>query len=100
VRAGDFVFVNVAPWDINGAEIDDAFERTARQIFENAKAALEAGGSTMSNIVRIDAYIRDYGKIEKFNGIYLEYVPEPHPVRSISQPARTPRLHVRDGRPC
>ena len=91
VRAGDLVFVNVAPIDINGAEIDDDFEKAARQIFENAKAVLEAGGSSMANIVRIDAYIRDYGNIDTFNRIYLEYVPAPYPVRSISQPARTPR---------
>lgn len=94
IRAGNLVFVNAGPIDMNGKDVDDDFEKAARQMFANAKAVLEAADSSMSSIVRIDAYLRDHGNIDKFNRIYSELVPRPYPVRSISQPARTPRDHM------
>lgn len=90
IKAGNLIFVSVGPTDLRGKTIKDDFEKAVRQTLKNVKVVLEAGGSSMKEIVRVDVYIQDLENVEKFNRIYKQYVPKPYPVRSICQPARTP----------
>lgn len=46
----------------------------ARQVFENIKAILEAGGATMDDVVKLTIYHVDVGdEIDKVNAIRAEY---------------------------
>lgn len=90
IKAGNMIIVPCGPIDINGNSISDDFERGVRQMMENTKNILEAAGALMENIIRVDVYLKDMNNLEQFNRVYLEYFSEPFPVRSMSQPMRTP----------
>ena len=90
IRAGNMIVVPCGPIDIKGNIIVDSFERGVRQMMENTKNILEAANASMDNIIRVDVYLQDMRNLDDFNRVYLEYFSEPFPVRSMSQPARTP----------
>ena len=75
---------------MKGEPVTGSFEKATRQMMENTKKILRAGGSSMDRIIRVDVYLQDLDDLDEFNSIYREYVPEPFPARSLSQPARTP----------
>lgn len=50
--------------------------------FENIKAILEAGGFSMSDVVKVTAYLTDLGDFGKYNEIYKKYFSEPYPARA------------------
>lgn len=93
IRGGNLIFVAAGPTDPKGKILKDDFEQAVKQTLKNVKAILEAGGSLMEKIMRVDVYLQNMEDIEKFNKIYTKYVPQPYPVRSVSQPARTPKDH-------
>ena len=45
----------------------------ARQIYENMKVILEEAGGTLSNIVKLTAYVRDISKLEALQAVRHEY---------------------------
>ncbi len=50
--------------------------------FENIKAILEAGGFSLSDVVKVTAYLTDLGDFGKYNEIYKKYFSEPYPARA------------------
>jgi len=90
IRAGNLIFISCGPVDMKGEPVTGSFEKATRQMMENTKKILRAGGSSMDRIIRVDVYLQDLDDLDEFNSIYREYVPEPFPARSLSQPARTP----------
>ena len=90
IKAGNLIFISCAPLDMKGKPVTGDFKKAAKQMMENTKNILEAANSSMERIVRVDAYLQDMSNFETFNKVYREYIPEPFPARSISQPQRTP----------
>lgn len=84
LRAGDYVFVsgqgptNPATGKIAGETI----EEQTRQVLENIKAILEAGGATMADVVKSSVHLSDLGHFARFNSVYARYFPDPKPVRT------------------
>jgi 2-iminobutanoate/2-iminopropanoate deaminase len=84
VRAGDFIFVSgqgpldPQSGDVCGATIE---EQTARAL-GNIKAILEAGGSTMADVVKVTAHLSDISLFERYNRVYASYFPDPKPART------------------
>ena len=48
-------------------------EGQTRQVCENIKQALEAAGAQMSDVCRIDVYLRNIGDRERFNKVRREF---------------------------
>ena len=90
IKAGNMIFVTADARDSSGQVIKHNFEKAARQALENVRATLGAAGASMEDIVRVDVYLQNMEDYDLFNAVYAEYVPKPYPVRSVSQPARTP----------
>lgn len=84
LRAGGFVFVagqgptNPATKTLAGETI----EEQTRQVLENIKAILEAGGATMANVVKSTVHLSDMSLFSRFNAVYATYFPDPKPVRT------------------
>jgi 2-iminobutanoate/2-iminopropanoate deaminase len=64
------------------AGIGDIEEQT-RQVCENIQAALEAAGAKMSDVCRIDVYLRNIGDRERFNKVRQQYWPTHPPASTL-----------------
>lgn len=62
----------------------------ARQVLSNMKNILEAGGSSMSKVVKCTVFLQNMSDFAEVNGIYAEFFPENCPARSTIQVAGLP----------
>ena len=62
-----------------------------RQVIENLKAILEAGGSDLPSVVRTTVYLKEMGDFAAMNEVYAEYFRVSPPARSTVEVARLPR---------
>ena len=79
IRTGNLLFVTgqVGPGD-------DVATQT-RATLERIKAIVEAGGSTMANVVKCTVFLTDIADYAAMNDAYRGYFPEPRPARSTFQ---------------
>ena len=93
VASGGFVFLSgQIPLDpaTNQLVEDDIVVQTER-VFENLKAVLEAGGSSLARALKATVYLRDMSDFPKMNEVYARYFPDGPPARSTIQAAALPR---------
>jgi 2-iminobutanoate/2-iminopropanoate deaminase len=61
----------------------DDFEAQVANTLENLKAILEAGGSSLDNVLKVTAYLRDRSKFEQMNEVYRRYFTGTPPARAL-----------------
>ncbi|MDH3445059.1 MAG: RidA family protein [Deltaproteobacteria bacterium] len=84
VRAGNLLFVSgTTPFDSEHKVARGDFSAQMRQTMENLKAVLEAGGSTLEKIVKVNVIMRRVSDFSAMNEIYRSYFKEDN------YPART-----------
>jgi 2-iminobutanoate/2-iminopropanoate deaminase len=77
-----------------GAAPEGDVKAAARNALENLKAILEAGGSSLDNVLKVTFYIRDMGDFAAINEVYSQYfASEPRPARALV-PVATSRSPV------
>jgi 2-iminobutanoate/2-iminopropanoate deaminase len=84
-RAGDLIFVS------GQASIDDSgnivgvgdFDAQARQTYGNLKRVLEAGGSSLSRIIKMNVYIKDMSNFPKILALRERYLTPPYPAETL-----------------
>ena len=64
------------------AGIGDVSEQT-RQVCENIKAAMEAAGGTLDDVVRVDVYVRNMEHFDKIHAVRREYFKPPLPASTM-----------------
>ena len=62
--------------------IPDAFEEQVRQTFKNVQTILEAAGSNLGEIVKVNAYVTDLTRFGEFNEVYGEFFQQDPPART------------------
>jgi enamine deaminase RidA (YjgF/YER057c/UK114 family) len=87
VRGGTTVYLaGQVSSDASGRLIGEGnFEAQAEQVFKNLKAAVEAAGGAMTDIVKMNVYLVaevDSGEVPKFRAIRDRYVNTTHPPAS------------------
>lgn len=65
-----------------GKLVEGGVGAQARQVLENMKAIVEAGGCLMSRVVKCTVLLVDIGHFAEINAIYAEYFPESPPARA------------------
>jgi 2-iminobutanoate/2-iminopropanoate deaminase len=65
-----------------GAMVEGGVAAQARKVMENMKAIIEAGGCSMSRIVKCTVLLVDIADFAEVNVIYAEYFPENPPARA------------------
>ena len=86
VVAGDTVYT--AGQIANGPDgnlVEGGIEEQTRQTLENVKACVEAGGLTMADVVKVNAYLSSLDDFAGYNAVYKEYFDAPYPVRTSVQ---------------
>lgn len=92
IAAGGFVFVSgQGPTDpaTGQTELTDV-KKATRQTLENLKAILEAAGSSLDKVVKVNVYLRDIKDFPLMNEVYGTYFKTAPPVRTTIQAAALP----------
>lgn len=85
VVANGLVFVSgQLPITPEGQKLVNApFEQQAEQVLANVQAALEAAGSSVSQLVQVRVYVDDIANWPAFNAVYARWAGEARPARAV-----------------
>ncbi len=70
------------PLDPEVGRIPEGIEAQTHQVLRNVRSILEAGGSSMDDVVKVTAHLADLADYEAFNRVYREHFRPPFPVRT------------------
>ena len=83
VVANGFVFTAGQIPAINGLDDQpDTFEEQVRQTLRNLRAVLEAAGSGLNQVLKVNTYLTDPRQLEEYNRIYREFFADAKPART------------------
>jgi 2-iminobutanoate/2-iminopropanoate deaminase len=93
IKAGGLLFVSgQIPLDpATGELVRGGIQTEARQVLNNLKAILEAGGSSLENVVKTTVFIAEMNQFTTINEIYAEYFRSDPPARACVEVARLPK---------
>jgi len=83
VVANGFVFISgQGPVNPEMGAMPDAFADQVRQTFKNVQTILEAAGSGLDDVVKVNAYLTDLTRFAEFNDVYKEFFQDDPPART------------------
>ena len=83
VIANGFVYVSgQGPVNPETGSAPDGFEDQVRQTFENLRTILEAAGSGLDGVAKVNAYLTDLTRFGRFNEVYREFFAQDPPART------------------
>jgi 2-iminobutanoate/2-iminopropanoate deaminase len=83
VTSGRLLFVSgQTPKDPATGTMPEDFRRQAERCLQNVKAIVEAGGATMADVVKVNAYLADLSNFSAFNEVYAGFFSQPWPART------------------
>jgi 2-iminobutanoate/2-iminopropanoate deaminase len=88
-----FIFVSgQGPLDPKtGSYAPSDIQTETKQCFENIKGILEAAGSSMDKVVKVNVYLRAIGDFAAMNEVYATTFTAPFPARTTIQAGALPR---------
>src|SRR5476649_2462916 len=89
IRTGEWVFASgqLGMDPKTGRLIEGGIKAETRQVCENLKAVLEAGGASMESIAKVTIYMADLGELMAMNEVFSTYFPKDPPARTTFQAA-------------
>lgn len=93
VKYGTMIFtsgqipLNPTTGEVTGTTI----EEQARQVFDNMKAILDCGQSSLKNVIKVTIYLTDMNNYPKMNEIFSLYFDSSHPARTCVEVSRLPK---------
>jgi 2-iminobutanoate/2-iminopropanoate deaminase len=92
IRAGGLVFtagqVGIDPQ--TSQLVTGGVEAETRQALQNLAAILEAGGSSLEQVLKTTVFLLDIADFSRMNTVYAEFFLADHPARSAVQVAALP----------
>jgi 2-iminobutanoate/2-iminopropanoate deaminase len=96
VRAGNFIFTagqgGLDP--VTGQVVAGGIKEQTARTLENLKAVLEAGGSSLGQVVKATVFLKDMNDFAAMNAVYATYFgsdSDTLPARTTVEVARLPR---------
>ena len=85
VRGGAFVFVSglTAADPVTGTTIRSTTALETQRILENLKLILEAAGSSLERVVKVNVVLHSMLEAPNMNEVYARFFPEPPPARTV-----------------
>lgn len=92
VRAGGFLFCSgQIPLDPStGTLVDGGIGAQTERVLNNLKAVINAGGATLSSVVKTTVYLTDLGDFPAMNAVYGKFFPQDPPARATVEVAKLP----------
>lgn len=82
VKAGGVIYVaGFVAFDSNGKLVPGEIKEQTTQVLENIKAVLEAGGSSMADVVKTTVYLKDVKDFAGMNEVFKTYFLDDPPCR-------------------
>lgn len=81
IRVGDMLYAS-GQLGLNRTAPDSTIEGQTRRALENTKAVLEAGGTSMANVVKCTVFLTRASDFQGMNRVYREFFPKDPPARS------------------
>jgi 2-iminobutanoate/2-iminopropanoate deaminase len=73
-----------------GKLVDGGIQPQTRQALTNLKAVLEAGGSSLEQVIKTTVFLKDISEFGQMNEVYGSFFTENFPARSAIQVAALP----------
>jgi 2-iminobutanoate/2-iminopropanoate deaminase len=92
VRAGELLFISgQLGIDLTNGELAEGVEKQTKQALENLKAILEAGGSSLNEVVMVNVFLKNMDNFSVMNQIYASYFAESFPARCCVEVSKLPK---------
>ena len=93
IKVGEFIYTaGQIPIDPKtGNLVAGAIAEQTRQVLENLKAVVEAGGSSLDRVVKATVFLKNIADFTAMNEVYAEYLDQAKPARSTVAVADLPR---------
>ncbi|AJY74920.1 RidA family protein [Paenibacillus beijingensis] len=92
IKMGGLLFTSgQIPLLPSGELVEGGIEEQTRQVFRNLEAVLQAGGASLSSVVKATVFMKDMNQFAAVNAIYGEYFGDHKPARSAVEVARLPK---------
>ena len=85
VRGGDFLFVSglMATDPKTGERLPGTTANETRQILANLRELLEAAGSSLDKVVKVNVLLQSMLEAPNMNDVYARFFPDPPPARTV-----------------
>ncbi len=84
IRLGELLFISgQAGYDADGQIVQGGFKAQGEQAFANLRRALEAGGSSLADVVKVTIFLTDMGEFSKVVDLRRKFFTPPYPADSI-----------------
>lgn len=87
IIAGDFVYVaGQGPADPStNRKVAGGVGPETEQVLKNIQAILEAAGTNLANVVKVNVYLKDISEFSQMNEVYKGFFPSEPPARTTVQ---------------
>lgn len=86
IKFGNLLFISgQAGADDGGRIVDGSFRAQGEQAFANLRRALEAGGSSLKDVLKVTIYVTDMGHFPDVVELRRKYFTEPYPADTIAE---------------
>ena len=83
-RVGNLMFVSGQAATTQGGEVvAGGFDAQAEAVFDNLRRVLEAGGSSLEKIIKVNIYLTDMANFPKIIELRRRYFTAPYPADTI-----------------
>ena len=92
IRVGDLLFISgQAGYDDDGKIVGGGFTAQGEQVFSNLRRALEAGNSSLENVVKVTVFLTDMSRFKEFVELRRRFFSAPYPLTPSSRSRRSTR---------
>ncbi len=90
IKAGEWIFVSgqLGNDPRTGKLAAGGIGPETRQVCENLKAILRAGGSSLEKVVKVTIYMKELNELAEMNAVFSQYFPKDPPARTTFESAR------------
>jgi 2-iminobutanoate/2-iminopropanoate deaminase len=81
IRHGDLIYTS-GQLGVSRDAPDSTIQGQTKKSLENVKAVVEAGGSTMANVLKCTVFLIDTKDFAGMNSVYSQFFPKEPPARS------------------
>ena len=70
--------------------VDGGIAEQTERVLQNLSAVLEAGGSSLGQVLKVTVFLKDMNDFQKMNQVYSRFFPSAPPARTTVEAARLP----------
>jgi 2-iminobutanoate/2-iminopropanoate deaminase len=86
IRFGELLFISgQAGADDDGNIVEGGFRAQGEQAFRNLRRALEAGGSSLDDVIKVTIFVTDMGNFQDVVALRRAFFTEPYPADTIAE---------------